>query len=84
MSADKKNAEGYADPTSYAAMTNVARQERAAAKAAPTYRPLVYICSPFRGDAERNISRARQFCRFALDKQRNPYGTAFAVSAVYG
>ena len=26
---------------------------------------LVYICSPLRGDIERNISRANGYCRFA-------------------
>ena len=75
MSVNKYNAERYADPTTYAALTNVEREERAAKKAAASqdiFRPLVYICSPFRGDTERNISRARQFCRFALDSNAIP------------
>ena len=32
------------------------------------YRPLVYICSPFAGDIEYNISRARGYCRFAVSE----------------
>ena len=44
MGIDKFNAEGYYDPTTYAALTNIHRDERAAEKKA-VYRPLVYICS---------------------------------------
>ena len=31
------------------------------------FRPLVYVCSPFSGDVERNLDRTRRFCRFALE-----------------
>lgn len=34
MSVNKYNAERYADPTTYSALTNVEREERAAKKAA--------------------------------------------------
>lgn len=37
-----------------------------------TYRPLVYICSPLSGDVAGNTERAKQFCRFALDKGQIP------------
>ena len=37
-----------------------------------TYRPLVYICSPFSSDPEGNSIRAREFCRFALGKGQIP------------
>ena len=30
--------------------------------------PLVYICSPFSGDTDRNLKEARRYCRFALAK----------------
>lgn len=30
------------------------------------YRPLVYICSPFSGDIEGNIKKAREYSRFAV------------------
>ena len=41
-------------------------------KAAKVFRPLVYICSPYRGDVEENTERARKFCRFALDAGQIP------------
>jgi hypothetical protein len=37
-----------------------------------TYRPLIYICSPLSGDVSGNTEKARQFCRFALDKGQIP------------
>ena len=70
MSVNKFNAEGYYDPTPYEALSKVAREEKAASKAA--FRPLVYICSPFNGDTEGNIKRAQDFCRFALKKGNIP------------
>ncbi len=36
------------------------------------YRPLVYICSPFSGDVDNNVTRARDFCRFAFDSGQIP------------
>lgn len=75
MSVNKFNAEGYADPTTYEALTNIDREEKAARKAADSqeiFRPLVYICSPFRGEVDRNIKKARKYCRFALDHNAIP------------
>ena len=37
-----------------------------------TYRPLVYICSPYSGDVEGNKERTVRFCRFALEKGQIP------------
>lgn len=59
-----KNSEGYPDPTAEIALSNVARSE----KTAKSYRPLVYIASPFAGDTEYNISRAKGYCRFAMSR----------------
>jgi len=59
-----KNAEGYPDPTAAIALANVARSE----KAVKAYRPLVYIASPFAGDTEYNVARARGYCRFAVSR----------------
>jgi len=59
---DRYNSEGYPDPTAAEALSNVAREE----KTAKTYRPLVYVASPFAGDTEYNISKARGYCRFAV------------------
>jgi hypothetical protein len=58
---DYKNAEGYADPTAYEALTAVAKSEK-------SYKPLVYICSPYSGDVEANVKAAREYCRLAVDK----------------
>jgi hypothetical protein len=59
-----KNAEGYLDPTAAIALANVARS----VKAVKAYRPLVYIASPFAGDTEYNVARARCYCRFAVSR----------------
>lgn len=65
------NSEGYKDPVVYEALTRVEAEERAA-RAAAAYRPLVYICSPYAGDIERNTDRARAFSRFAVEKKYIP------------
>lgn len=59
----KLNAEGYLDLTAYTALAAIAREERREQR---RYRPLVYICSPFAGDVERNIDNARRYCAFAV------------------
>ena len=53
MSIDKFNSEGYYDPTTYEALTNIYREETVADKKA-AYLPLVYICSPYAGDVDHN------------------------------
>ena len=63
MSIEKYNAERYADPTAYAAMTNIEKEE----KALFTFRPIVYICSPYAGDVESNVRAAQRYSRFAVD-----------------
>lgn len=67
MSIDQYNAEGYHDPTAYAALSHV---EKEAGKTAQ--RPLVFICSPFAGDMEGNTKRAREYSRFAVSKDYIP------------
>ena len=42
MMIDKKNSEGYMDPTTYHALTKIEKEEKAAHRAA-CFRPLVYI-----------------------------------------
>jgi hypothetical protein len=63
MGISKYNSEGYHDPTTYGALSKIEKKEKAAKK---EYRPLVYICSPFAGDVENNISMARVYSRFAV------------------
>jgi hypothetical protein len=70
MSIDKKNKEGYPDPTAYEALTLVHKEEK---KKSRPYRPLVFICSPLAGDVERNLENARQYSRFAVDQGAIPF-----------
>ena len=62
MSISYLNAERYADPTAYQALTNIEREEKR------QFRPLVYVCSPYSGDINTNTEAARRYCRFAVDK----------------
>ena len=54
---DKKNSEGYPDPTAYEALTNIKKE---------AFKPLVYICSPYAGDVEKNTEKAKLYSRFAV------------------
>lgn len=63
MGINKFNSEGYYDPTTYEALTNIAREEKTAKR---VYRPLVYICSPYAGEVEWNVNMARVYSRFAV------------------
>ena len=65
--ADKYNAEGYFSPTEHEAFTRLEKEEKAVRKAA-AFRPIMYICSPYSGDTERNIKNAKRYSRFAVDK----------------
>ena len=58
---ERRNHEGYADPTAHAALTKVSREGR-----------FVYICSPYRDSPRVNVMRARQYCKFAVGRGRIP------------
>ena len=64
MNINKFNNEGYYDPTTYEALSSIENEERSLR----TFRPIVYICSPYAGDVETNVQKARRYCRFAVDK----------------
>ena len=64
MSIDKRNSEGYPDPTAYEALSLIEKEERALR----AFRPIVYICSPYAGDIEKNVKAARVYSRFAVDR----------------
>lgn len=64
MGVNKFNSEGYYDPTPYEALTNILREERKDR----SYRPLVYVCSPYAGKVEENLANARKYSRFAVDR----------------
>lgn len=57
------NPEGYSDPTAYEAIRSLEKQK---------WRSLVYICSPYSGNVERNTMNARRFSRFAVDQGAIP------------
>lgn len=61
---DRYNHEGYPDPTAYEALSNIVQEE----KFSKPYLPLVYIASPFSGDTERNLEKARSYCGFAISR----------------
>ena len=74
-----RNSEGYLDPTPGEAFRNIARRERAekrgAMKQKKKYLPKIYICSPFAGDTEGNIEKARRYCAFAVKQGYIPYAS---------
>lgn len=57
----KRNAEHYPDPTAYQAIRNTEPPRF-------PFRPIVYVCSPYAGDVEGNILRARRCCRYVADR----------------
>lgn len=65
METSKKNAEGYSDPTAADAVEKISAEERRATK--QSFRPLAYICSPYRGNVSANEENARKYCRFAVE-----------------
>lgn len=70
MSVNKYNCEGYRDSTVYQALTNINNEEKAERKSA--FKPLVYICSPYAGDIENNVNKAKEFCRFTIENNGIP------------
>lgn len=63
MGISRFNSEGYHDPTTYEALSEIWKEEMAAKRA---YRPLVYICSPLAGNMDGNMEKARRYCKFAV------------------
>ena len=68
MSVSKFNHEGYYDPTTYTALSNIEAEERKA-----RFRPVVYVCSPFSGNLESSVENTRRYCRFAVDSGFVPF-----------
>lgn len=63
-----RNAEGYYDLTVYEAIKKISKEEEIRKK-------LIYVCSPFRGDEERNIKRALRYCQFVVAQGYVPIAT---------
>jgi len=61
------NASGCLDITAFEAIGKVSRAERKASGVNPKPQK-VYICSPFAGDIETNVSNALRYCRFAVEQ----------------
>lgn len=57
MNTDTRNAEGYMDLTAYKAIRKV-----------HAYRPVIYVCSPYAGEVEKNKDQAKRYSRFVVDK----------------
>lgn len=68
MTVSKFNHEGYYDPTTYTALSNIEAEQRKA-----RFRPVVYVCSPFSGNLESNVENTRRYCRFAVDSGFVPF-----------
>ncbi len=58
-----RNKEHYPDPTAAQAIANSDR----------AWKPCVFICSPFAGDVDLNVERARRYMRFALEQGAIPF-----------
>lgn len=69
MGVNKYNHERYPDPTVYEALTNINRERKVERM---VFRPLVYICSPYAGDIENNVHRAKEFCKFTIQNNGIP------------
>ena len=76
MSINRYTSEGYHDPTTYGALSNIEQET----KAARAYRPMVYVCSPFSGDVAGNIANARKYSRFAVEHGYIPLATHLLFS----
>ena len=63
MGADKFNGSGCFDETAYKVMRREKRKKRLS---------LVYICSRYAGDVEKNVDAAKKYCRFALNQNVVP------------
>ncbi len=57
----KRNAEHYPDPTAYKALRNLIGVKF-------SFMLLVYVCSPYLGDVDENLERAKRYSRYVLDK----------------
>ena len=65
MGVSRFNSEGYYDPTPHDALSSIEREQR-------SWKPLVYVASPFSGDEAQNTENAIRYCRFAVDSGAIP------------
>lgn len=62
---DYRNFEGYPDPTCCEALSRIELEEKKVLRA---FRPIVYVCSPYTGNIQKNVEAARRYCRFVVDQ----------------
>ncbi len=67
MDRNRCNGEGYQDLTAYEAIRQVERMQHIVA-----FMPLVYICSPYRGEVKKNVLRAKRYSAFAVREEVIP------------
>ena len=65
MSNNYRNNEGYPDPTAGETLSRITANEKQSLR---TFRPIVYICSPYSDDVEGNVAAARRYSRFAVEQ----------------
>lgn len=65
MSVEGRNSEGYPDPTAEAAIQSICNGQDTGS--AFGFMPVVYICSPYRGDTEGNTRKAQRYSRYAVE-----------------
>ena len=63
MGVSRFNGEGYYDPTPHEAISLLKKR---------TWKPLVYIASPFAGDEVQNTQNAIRYCRYAVERGAIP------------
>ena len=70
-----KNSEGYADPTAGYAWMKMIKEDRMKRRKRQknVKRPVVYICSRYAGNTERNSAKARKYCAFAVRRGYIPF-----------
>lgn len=71
MRVPRCNKEGYADPTAQFALKRCPAKNKKTWN--PSYRPIVFICSPYAGDTERNVKNAIRYCKYALTQNKFPF-----------
>ena len=75
MSISLYNSEGYPDPTAYDALSSIENESRAL----HAFRPIIYICSPFTGEIEKNVAIQSLCCGTRI----HSYRTTPAISTVF-
>lgn len=66
MGVDGRNTEGYPDPTAETAIKHICGGRDSSSVFG--FMPVVYICSPYRGDAEGNTKKAQRYSRYAVEQ----------------